>query len=170
MLLACLALLGWHWFDPVALEVQRGNSLFRQMRYQEALRHYLKALSRKPLPQIHYNIGCCLYRLGRLDEAERAFLLALEGGESFPLRLKLGNLYFRKGLYDKAIEQYKRALRLEPSNIAAKINLELALRRKKVSPPPKKLPKELKRFLFEKEREVFRKKWKEKGKPSKKDW
>jgi Ca-activated chloride channel family protein len=42
----------------------------------------------------------------------------------------LGNTFFRAEQYEAAIEAYKEALRLDPSDLEAKQNLELALRQR----------------------------------------
>ncbi len=167
-----LFLIFWHWFDPVAMKVARGNFLYREFKYEEALRFYLQALGKKDLPEINYNIGCALYKLGRFSEAESAFEKFLHQKEAFEGYFNLGNVYYQKGLFEKAEQYYKKALRLNPSSLKAKINLELTLRKKKkMKPEQKKVPEELKQFLMNKEKEVFQKKWKKRSrKQLKKDW
>lgn len=172
LIIITLLLSFWHWFDPVSMKVTRGNSLYKEFKYEEALKFYLQALEKKDLPEINYNIGCALYKLGRFSEAESAFKKFLRQQESFEGYFNLGNVYYQKGLFEKAELYYKKALRLNPSSLKAKINLELTLRRKRrMKPEKKKIPEELKKFLMNREKEVFQKKWKKKsGKRLKKDW
>lgn len=57
--------------------------------------------------------------------AEQLYLRALEsGGSSSALFYNLGNAYYRQGNLGKAIVNYERALKLDPTNHDAKTNLE----------------------------------------------
>lgn len=128
-------------FGPGDLE--RGNRMYREGRYEEAVVAYTRVLDRgKATPQLHYNLGTALLALGRHEEAQRQFEAALQGVEP-ELRQRafynLGNRFLvdaraeddleRQGaLLDTAIEAYRRALRVSPDDVDAKWNLELALR------------------------------------------
>jgi Ca-activated chloride channel family protein len=124
-------------------DLERGNRLYREGRYAEAVEAYQAALAAgKTSPELHYNLGTALLRLGRYDEAQQALAEALSGVDP-ELRNRalynLGNRFLedaRAGsdpqvqgkLLDSAIEAYKRALRMRPSDADAKWNLEMALR------------------------------------------
>jgi tetratricopeptide (TPR) repeat protein len=57
--------------------------------------------------------------------AESLYLQALKvGGSSSTLFYNLGNAYYRQGMYGKAIVNYERALKLDPTNGDARANLE----------------------------------------------
>lgn len=57
--------------------------------------------------------------------AEALYLKALEaGGSSSTLFYNLGNAYYRQGNLGKAIVNYERALKLDPTNADARANLE----------------------------------------------
>ena len=57
--------------------------------------------------------------------AEALYLKALEvGGSSTTLYYNLGNAYYRQGNLGKAIVNYERALKLDPTNADARANLE----------------------------------------------
>lgn len=57
--------------------------------------------------------------------AETLYLKALEtGGSSTTLFYNLGNAYYRQGNLGKAIVNYERALKLDPTNADARANLE----------------------------------------------
>jgi Ca-activated chloride channel family protein len=133
-----LATLGW---SVGALE--RGNRHYRAGRYAEAVEEYQAALrDHVDSPQLHYNLGTALLRLGKFEEAQPHLQRALLATEA-PLRQRV---YFNTGyrtlvpgrrggnnsaqLLDAAIESYKHALRLDPRDLDAKWNLELALREK----------------------------------------
>lgn len=124
-------------------DLERGNRLYRAGKYAEAVEAYQAALAEgKRSPELYYNLGTALLQLGRYEEAERNFQEALEAVEP-DLRERtfynLGNRFLdaargeqdprQQGpLLQGAIEAYQRALRLDPADVDAKWNLELALR------------------------------------------
>lgn len=133
-------------------DVERGNRLFREGRYEAAVAAYRTALEDgKDGPVVHYNLGTALLRLGRYDEADRHLNAALRSIEPELRRrafYNLGNRFLDAGhaegdggakreLLDAAVASYKQALRLDPADADAKWNLELALdaRRRLPSPP-----------------------------------
>jgi tetratricopeptide (TPR) repeat protein len=126
-------------------ELERGNRYYRSGKYVEAVREYEKAITAgDDSPELRYNLGTALIQLGRYEDAERHLRLALR--EMRPeLRQRafynLGSRYLEharksddqqsaRQLLDGAVESYKQALRLEPQDMNAKWNLELALREK----------------------------------------
>ena len=136
-----IGLLGSAGFGPGDLE--RGNRLYREGRYAEAVEAYRSALEDgEAVPELHYNLGTALLRLGRYAEAERHLQAALDGVDAEVRRrsfFNLGSRYLEEArargadpqageALDAAIEAYKRALRLQPRDDDAKWNLELALR------------------------------------------
>lgn len=165
-------LLFFHWFEPVALNVQKGNNAFKNNHYREALDYYLKALRMRNIPEIHFNVGCAFYMLGDYKNAEKEFEKYLKRREDYRAVFNLGNVYYRQGRYKEAIEQYKATLRFNPYYLPAKINLELALQKLQKEEPPslKPVPDVIMEFLKKKEKEVFKKRWNPKGKSHQKDW
>jgi Ca-activated chloride channel homolog len=134
--LILLSLIGWG-----IGQVERGNRHYRAGRYAEAVREYEAALkSGVDTPELHYNLGTALLQLGREDEAEQHLQVALRSRDA-ALRQRA---YFNTGYralnqgrrggedasqrLDAAIENYKRSLRLDPTDRDAKWNLELAIR------------------------------------------
>jgi Ca-activated chloride channel homolog len=125
-------------------DVDKGNDAYRRGVYDEAITSYRKALEKLPKdPGVHYDLGTALYQKalgaqgkGReelLDQAQGEFLL---GTDSADTQLKsnsyynLGNTFLQRDRLDEAIGEYKKALKVEPSNARARHNLELALKRK----------------------------------------
>jgi Ca-activated chloride channel homolog len=124
-------------------DLERGNRLYREGRYEEAAEAYRKVVDAgDATPAVHYNLGTALLALGRYADAEVQFQAALRDVEP-ELRQRtfynLGNRFLEEGraeadleqqgrLLDAAIEAYRRSLRLEPADVEAKWNLELALR------------------------------------------
>ncbi|HID94094.1 MAG TPA: tetratricopeptide repeat protein [bacterium (Candidatus Stahlbacteria)] len=117
--------------NRAALLNKKATTLYKQNKYDEALEQYRKAQVQSPDSDIlHYNIGCTLYKKGAYDEAEKGFADVASSLKAKKLWAKayynLGNALFRKGKLDDAIEAYKRALRINPNDMDAKYNLELA--------------------------------------------
>jgi tetratricopeptide (TPR) repeat protein len=124
MLLA-LVLLG---FGPGDLE--RGNRMYRDGRYAEAVEAYRSALQGgRTSPELHYNLGTALLALGEYGEAEQHLQAALQAVDP-ELRHRtyynLGNRFLEEGraqpdpqaqgrLLDAAIEAYRRSLRIAPA-------------------------------------------------------
>ncbi|HEX6065398.1 MAG TPA: VWA domain-containing protein [Longimicrobiales bacterium] len=124
-------------------DVERGNRLFRAGKYEEAARVYQEVIASGKAPSyVRYNLGTALLKLGRYAEAQQHLQLATREADAElkqRANYNLGNRYLeaaRKGdageettqLLDAAVEAYKQALRLDPADMDAKWNLELALR------------------------------------------
>ena len=127
-------------------DLEKGNRLYREGKYAEAAAAYEKAVaSGNDSPEIRYNLGTAYLRLGRYEDAEKNLRLALREMRTDVRQLayyNLGNRYLedaRKNgaepeaatrMLDAAVDAYKHALRLQPDDMDAKWNLELALREK----------------------------------------
>ncbi|HEX6558241.1 MAG TPA: tetratricopeptide repeat protein, partial [Longimicrobiales bacterium] len=127
-------------------ELERGNRYYRSGHYQEAVVEYEKAIANgDDAPETRYNLGTAYLRLGKYEDAERHLRLALR--EMRPdvrerAYYNLGNRFLENArkaggdaqsnaqLLEGAIDAYKQALRLQPDDMDAKWNLELALREK----------------------------------------
>jgi Ca-activated chloride channel family protein len=133
-------------------DVERGNRHFRAGRYEEAVKAYEAVIkSGKAAPHVHYNLGTALLKLGRHREAQQHLQVATRETEAElkqRAHYNLGNRFLEEArksasgeettqLLDAAVESYKHALRLNPRDLDAKWNLELALReREKQSQSP----------------------------------
>lgn len=131
-------------------DFERGNRLYRQGRYAEAVEAYQAALqSGNESTTLHYNLGTALLRLGRHQEAEehlRTALASIDPEERERTLYNLGNRFLEAGItatdlrarsqmLEAAAGAYRDALRIDPSDPDAKWNLELTLREKEDSPP-----------------------------------
>ena len=154
ILVACVMVCGgWSWLRSQDAEVQRGNELYEQGDFAGALTQYRSALTRGEAPGIHYDIGTALYRLSETASGERKQELIEKAQESLGKAVasggrskltsdahhNLGNIAADQGDYAAAVREYKKALRADSSNDAARYNLELAQRKlNKNKPRPRR--------------------------------
>jgi Ca-activated chloride channel family protein len=123
-----------------------GDRLYRAGRYAEAAAAYAQEIRNgDSSPRTLYNYGTALLAAGRSAPAaealDRAASIARDADLRYRALFNLGLLHLRAGLATKgdtasrefsaAVEAYKSALRLRPSELDAKWNYELANRRKK---------------------------------------
>jgi Ca-activated chloride channel homolog len=133
--IALLPLLAaWNPLQRPNRAVTEGNASLQKGKAEEALAHYDQAAAALPAdPAVHFNRGTALYALSRYEEAIAELMRATES-KSPSLKASafynLGNSYFQAGRYADAIAAYKRSLGLEPGDMRAKWNLELALQKK----------------------------------------
>ena len=124
-------------FSPLQAEepdVREGNEKLLAGDAQAALRHYEAAeRTAGPRAEIDYDRGAALYRQGKAAEARDAWRRALERGAG-PLSSRalqnLGNALDATGDRDGAIEAFSEALRKDPGNQDARLDLEVLLRRR----------------------------------------
>jgi Ca-activated chloride channel family protein len=144
---AALLLLCFHVSAFGIGDVERGNKLYNEGKYAEAVAAYQKALqSGRPTPALYYNLGTALLQLGRYEEGTKYLNSAIDGVEPNVRQnalYNLGNRFLtearntkdmdpnaRGALLDAAADAYKRSLRLNPNDMDAKWNLEMTLRDK----------------------------------------
>jgi len=110
----------------------QGNEAFDNQDYQGALAAYQQVQADSPeLAEPHYNAANAHYRQGEYEQTlgEIEQTLIKDKGDLAQYSLyNLGNTFFQGQEYEHAIEAYKEALRLNPDDVEAKQNLELALR------------------------------------------
>lgn len=120
--------------------VKEGNLAYQQGDFKKALEEYHIAEADRPeSPGIDYNIGNTLYEEGDFAQAADRLTKALntdEVGLAARAQYNLGNAQYRAGDYQKAIEAYKASLDLNPDDMEAKYNLELARRMLKEQTQP----------------------------------
>lgn len=139
-----LAWIGWSIYDsmiaprnPGDLAYLEGNNLFEDGHYERALQKYDEALS-EDRNHIHAMRGRAqsLMQLGQSTQALTAFNTAIaltpEFGATYANR---GVLHDRMGRYEKAIEDYERALALDPELVEGPHWLTRFLRNQPQKPP-----------------------------------
>ena len=115
-----------------------GNEAFNNQDYETAQAAYQQAQADAPdLAELHYNEANVFYRQEDYEQTQQQIEQALvraedEGGNPDNLNqhsfYNLGNTFFQTEQFEAAIEAFKEALRLNPDDVQAKHNLELALR------------------------------------------
>jgi len=112
--------------------VDKGNKAYKNGQYKEALEQYHMAETDLPeSPELDYNIAGALSQDGGYEESVDKYQKALNSTDinlEEAAHYNLGNTYFRMQDYQKAIESYQKSLEINPDDIDAKYNLELARR------------------------------------------
>ena len=112
-------------------DVQEGNRLYREGRYDEAHERYLEALRAAPdSPVIRFNDANALYESDEFARAVDAYRGAIEAADPVleaQAWYNLGNALYRQQQVEGALAAYKEALRRNPGDTDAKHNLEVAL-------------------------------------------
>jgi tetratricopeptide (TPR) repeat protein len=117
--------------NPLRDKAQSGNNLQTLKQYDQAIAVYQEGLGESSKsPELHYDLANALYRKGDFQKAIGEYSEALGQTQDEKLKTKilanLGNANFQASAYDQAIENYIKALRLDPSDRDLKANLELA--------------------------------------------
>jgi Flp pilus assembly protein TadD, contains TPR repeats len=103
-----------------------GSLYVKNNNYEEALKEYKKALELGSGDSNLYNALAFVYmKNNKFKEAEDALMhsIALKNNQFEPHN-NLGNLYSMFGYFDLAIEEYSRALKINPGNIGIISNIE----------------------------------------------
>lgn len=112
-------------------DVQEGNRLYREGRYDEAHEKYLEALRAAPDSiVIRFNDANALYQSDEFARAVDAYRGTIEVADPVleaQAWYNLGNALYRQQQVEGALEAYKEALRRNPGDTDAKHNLEVAL-------------------------------------------
>ncbi|MFB0564741.1 MAG: tetratricopeptide repeat protein [Candidatus Aminicenantaceae bacterium] len=95
--------------EKVSGLLQKGNELFNQGKFQEALEEYKKIKAENPdFYQIHQNIGNCYYELGDTEKAIDHYQIVLESDpQSVEALVSLGNIYLEGGELEKGLSYIK---------------------------------------------------------------
>jgi Ca-activated chloride channel family protein len=109
----------------------QGNQDFTDEAYENALEAYERASQELPdSPEPPYNSGNTQYRQENFEEARSQYEQALVLSDPELAQrsvFNIGNALYSATQFEEAIESYREALRLDPDDVDAKHNLELAL-------------------------------------------
>lgn len=121
------------WVGSWSQAIKRGNAHYAAEAYDAALEAYQSAAKNRPDDAIsRYNLGTALYQKEQFEKAADEFRRSLDAVDPIHQAqgyYNLGNAQVQLDDIEGAIRSYKSALRLNPSDLDAKHNLELALER-----------------------------------------
>lgn len=129
--LVVVPLLGFTFLDPAADKNRRGNRMFHEGKFEEALEYYREAQVENPeAPELRFNAGDAYFKKNAYQDALQEFGQALKSQDpAFLARAyyNLGNVHVRQQNLQQAADAYKRSLALRPDDLDAKVNLEWVL-------------------------------------------
>ncbi len=116
--------------------VKKGNEAYQNKQYDEAVKNYKEAVTNNPRNEpAQFNLGNALYKKQQTEDAVAAYDAAIEHSKS---PLEKSGAYYNKGValqnskkLPECIEAYKSALRLNPADEDARLNLQKALLQQK---------------------------------------
>jgi len=96
--------------DELRAELEAGNRLFEEKKFEEAAKLYEDLIAKNPDVYILYqNIGNCRFELQQYDLAEAAYRKVLEKEpENSGILLLIGNCFANRGQADAAMEWYNK--------------------------------------------------------------
>jgi tetratricopeptide (TPR) repeat protein len=96
--------------DDLKEELQKGNDLFDQEKYEEAIKSYQIIITKIPETYILYrNIGNCYFQMENYEMAEEFYLKVLEKEpDDTESIIGIGNTYANRGQNEKALEWYNK--------------------------------------------------------------
>ncbi len=91
--------------------LSKGNKLFGEKKYEEALKIYNELLQKQPEFKIlNKNIGNCYFAMEKYDKAIEAYKKAIrDKGDNTDIYVAIGNAYINMGKNDKALLWYEKA-------------------------------------------------------------
>ena len=114
--------------------IKLGNDAYKRKDYQSAIKYY-NTVVEKNNAIANYNLGNALYKADKKEEAIAAYEKAVE---AMNIPIEKSNSLYNKGVVlqnDKKTEDcilnYKNALKIDPNNIDARHNLQIALQKQK---------------------------------------
>lgn len=110
----------------VPFNAEKGREAYENERYEEALKHYLDALEKRPHDtKLHFNAGDAAYKLNRFEEAEKSYMSALNAEDADTRKqalYNLGNTRFRQNDLKGALAFYEKALQMDADYQKARLN------------------------------------------------
>jgi Ca-activated chloride channel family protein len=128
--------------------IKKGNDAYKKNQFETAAAEYQKVITKTPANTIaQFNLGNALYKGDKKDAAIDAYTNAATGAAS---NLDKSKAYYNKGVVlqnnkklPECIEAYKNALKLNPQDEDARLNLQKALQQlKQQQSKEQKKPKE----------------------------
>lgn len=112
-----------------------GEQLYSEGRYREAMAWYVEQCkSSGKEPELFYNLGNIHYQLGEYTRARGYWHKAIARGRNTPLHARalynIGNSFFRENRFRDAAAFYLEALRIDPEDKDARLNLAKSLQKR----------------------------------------
>ena len=121
------------WIGGGRAKIRQGHQHYISANYDRAKQDFEAAWDQEPSLS-NFNLGATYYQQQQFDSAEAYFQKALMDRADLvksDVHYNIGNVQFQAGKIDQAIESYKSCLRLNPDDLDAKHNLEVALNQKR---------------------------------------
>lgn len=111
--------------------IRKGNDLYEEQKYKEAVDYYQQALKENPASVTGmFNLGNAYYKQKQTDAARQAMTTTIRQSKDSLQRAaaqyNLGNTYMDEQKWEEAIESYKQTLRNNPRDEEARYNLSYA--------------------------------------------
>jgi Ca-activated chloride channel family protein len=176
-----LALCCISWSYSAARKNSEGNRLYKEGKYEEALKNYQKAMTEAPeKPELYFNIGDALFKQSQFPEAVKLYERSAGGGKAdlqSNVFYNIGNAKYRIGRkgsdtdsLKEAVACYERSLEINPNDMDAKYNLEFARRElKKLEEQQKKEQQKKEQQKKEQQKKEQQKKEQQKKEQEKKE-
>ena len=112
--------------------IRKGNKFYKEGDFDKSLMEYERAVQLNPdAPLANFNLGNALFRKEKWSDAEKSYDNILGKPTDDPMREKA---FYNKGValtkqkkLEESIEAYKGAVKLDPNDEDARINLQKAL-------------------------------------------
>ena len=115
--------------EPIDALVKAGQQFYAVEQWSPAQEKFEEALKQRPDSRIlHFDLGTVLFRLGDFEGALTQFQGALgDTDDQFASKVyfNIGNCQYRLKREQLALEAYRKAAKLDPSDRDARVNLEL---------------------------------------------
>ena len=119
--------------NVVSDAIAAGDREFRSGNFEGAIGAYSRAGEVAPeVAELSYNVGNAYFMSREFEEAEERLLEAVAKGDDVLAQkslFNLGNVYYESLQFERAVEAYQESLRMDPGDLDAKYNLELAFNR-----------------------------------------
>lgn len=140
LLLIFFSLPGFLWSQSGRGKVRKGNTLFKQEKYEAAANKYQDALLDNPNSlHIQFNMGDVEYKKKNYEKALEFYQKVLKT-DDLQLQAKtyynIGNTLYRMGKLPESILAYQEALKRNPNDQDAKYNLEFVRNKLKENAQP----------------------------------
>ena len=114
--------------------IKKGNTAYNNKQLESAIEEYKKAIELNPSGnKASFNLGNALYKNGNTEDAVKAYEMAIansnEGIDKSKAWYNTGVVLQSKNKLPESIDAYKNALKLNPADEDARINLQIAIQK-----------------------------------------